>query len=102
MQQEFLEFHSLHVVHTLLVHRGAERHSDQGLCFPAGKKGAAVGPGQHSDVTGDRTDSRHVAAVDAHLVLDDHAAHHALFNLADQSGDLPFTFRELFGQSVFH
>ena len=90
MQQEFLEFHALHVVHTLLIHRGAERHRYQGLGFAAGEQGAAMGAGQQADVTGDGTDRRHVAAVDAHLVLDNHAAHHALFDLADQAGDFAF------------
>ena len=68
-------------VHKLFVELGAERHRRERLRFAAGEDCRSVRPGQIADLAPYRADLIHLAAVEAHLLIEHAAADGFLFDV---------------------
>ncbi len=81
MQHEGPAVFARQIVDDLLVLTGAQRGDHDGLGFTTGEQGRTVGPRQHADFGGDRTNRLGVATVDTIARIQDIAADDVAFQL---------------------
>ena len=83
----------------LLVVGGAERGGDQRLGLAAREHGRAVHAGQHLGLDGDRADLVELAAVEAHVAVEDLGAQHLLLQVVQDALGLALAAGLIFRQT---